>query len=161
MTAIDGNYIRDLLTAGSNAQVDHSDAGSFSASFDDEFATRIFKIAKDDDDEMLSEWGHLKDTVDAGGDEKQHYLELRIPGGIIIGVIASAEISGDRNELTKAIMSAEDTVKMNTAGIPNHRCPSCGKPGRGKILGAVKTNAKGKPGKQHLVCARCGARYKI
>lgn len=160
MSAIDGNYIRELLTAGGNAQVEHSDAGSFSASFDDEFATRVFKIAKDDD-EMLSQWGRLKDAVDAGGDENQHYVELRIPGGLVIGVIASAEISGDRNELTKAIMSAEDTTKQNTAGIPNHRCPNCGKPGRGKILGAVKTNAKGKPGKRHLVCDRCGARYKI
>lgn len=160
MTSIDGNYISELLTAGSNAQVDRSDLGSFSMAFDDEFATRIFRISKDDD-EMLSEWGQLKDTVDGGDDEDTHYVELRIPGGLIIGVIASAQISEERNELAKAIMSAEDTVKQNTAGIPNHRCPSCGRPGRGKILGAVKTNSKGKTGKQHLVCDRCGARYKI
>lgn len=160
MSSIDSNYISELLTAGGNAQVDRSDAGSFSASFDDEFATRLFRISKDDD-EMLSEWSQLKDSIDGGENENQHYLELRIPGGIIIGVIASAEISGDRQEIINAILSAEDTVKQNTAGIPNHRCPSCGKSGKGKILGTVKTNAKGKPGKQHLVCDRCGARYKI
>lgn len=160
MSSIDGNYIRDLLTAGGNAQVDRSDLGSFSASFDDEYATRIFKISKDDA-EMLTQWQQLKDSIDAGGDENQHYVELRAPGGLLIAVVSTAEISGDRNELTKAIMSAEDAVKQNTSGIPNHRCPNCGKPGRGKILGAVKTNSKGKPGKQHLVCDRCGARYKI
>jgi hypothetical protein len=160
MPSIDGNYISELLTAGGNAQVDNSEFGSFSASFDDEFATRIFKIAKDDD-EMLSEWGQLKDSIDGGEDENQHYLELRAPGGLLIAVVSSAEISGDRQEIINAILSAEDTVKQNTAGIPKHRCPSCGKPGRGKILGAVKTNSKGKTGKQHLVCDRCGARYKI
>lgn len=160
MSSIDGNYISELLTAGSNAQVDRSDLGSFSMAFDDEYSTRIFKISKDDD-EMLSEWGQLKEVVDGGEDENLHYLELRAPGGLLIAVVSSAEISGDRQEIINAILSAEDTVKQNTAGIPNHRCPNCGKPGRGKILGAVKTNAKGKPGKQHLVCDRCGARYKI
>jgi len=160
MSAIDGNYISELLTAGGNAQVDRSDLGSFSMAFDDEYATRIFKIAKDDD-EILSQWGHLKDTVDAGGDENTHYVELRAPGGLLIAVVSSAEISGDRQEIINAILSAEDAVKQNTSGIPNHRCPNCGKPGRGKILGAVKTNSKGKTGKQHLVCDRCGARYKI
>jgi len=152
MTTIDGNYISEHMT---DSQPEINDFGSWSMDLGDEYSTRIFKISKGDAD-MAEEWHNLTESIS----ENEHYAAWRIPGGITLGVMSSAQISEDRNELAKAILS-EDAIKLNTAGVPNHRCPNCGKPGKGKILGAVKTNAKGKPGKQHLVCDRCGARYKI
>jgi DNA-directed RNA polymerase subunit M/transcription elongation factor TFIIS len=127
-------------------------------SFDDDFGTRIFKIVKNDD-EKLTEWHHLKESVDSGNDDGTHYLEIRASGGVVIGVAGHAQISGDRQEIINAVLDGDNALKTNASGTPNHRCPYCGK--LGLSLGSIKTNSKGTPSKQHFACTRCGTRYKI
>ena len=156
MSSIDGSYISSLMTAGGNAQVDRNEFGSFSMAFDDEMQTKIYKISKDDAD-MYAEWrGLIKDI-----DKNTHYVEYRIAGGFTIGIMATAQISQERTPFTEAVLSAEDQVKINSCGhIPYHKCPTCHKPGEGRILGTIKTNARGH-GTSHLQCKHCGMRYKI